>query len=106
MTNIGYMQDQFESQKNMKAGSYTLLICAGLLAILLFVRWTLPALPPPSLDEGIEVNLGNSDKGLGEDQPFLLGHPSPNDQQSYTPPKTIAQVVEPVKDIETNDKEA
>ena len=33
MANIGYMQDQFESQKNMKAGSYTLLICGSLLVI-------------------------------------------------------------------------
>ena len=106
MANIAYMQDQFESQKNMKAGSYTLLICSGILVILLFIRWTLPSLPPPPLDEGIEVNLGNSDRGLGEDQPFLPGQPSPHDQQSYTPPKTIAQIIEPVKDVETNDKEA
>ncbi|HKP31446.1 MAG TPA: hypothetical protein VJT83_01915 [Chitinophagaceae bacterium] len=109
MANIGYMQDHhFESQKNVKAGSYTALIVGGLLAIFLFVRWTLPSLHQPTLDEGIEVNLGNSDAGLGDDQPFLPGKPSPQDQQAYTPPKVVAQENNDVKDIETddNDKDA
>jgi len=104
MANIGYMQDQFESQKNVKAGTYTLVICGGILCILLFIRWTLPALAPPPLDEGIEVNLGNSDMGLGDDQPFLPGQPAPNDQQAYVPPKAVVAAPEPVKDIETDDK--
>ena len=104
MANIDYMQDHFESQKNVKAGTYTLIICGGILCVLLFIRWTLPSLPPPSLDEGIEVNLGNSDMGLGDDQPFLPGQPAPNDQQAYIPPKTVVAPPEPVKDIETDDK--
>ncbi len=103
MANIGYMQDQFESQKNIKAGSYTALITACLLAIFLFVRWTLPALEAPRLDEGIEVNLGNSDAGLGEDQPLNPGQPSRQDQQQYTPPKVVAQENNDVKDVEAND---
>jgi len=98
------MQDQFESKKNVKAGTYTLIICGGILCVLLFIRWTLPSLPPPSLDEGIEVNLGNSDMGLGDDQPFLPGKPSPSDQQAYVPPKAVVAPPEPVKDIETDDK--
>ena len=102
--NIVYMQDQFESKKNVKAGTYTLIICGGILCVLLFIRWTLPSLPPPSLDEGIEVNLGSSDMGLGDDQPFLPGKPSPNDQQAYVPPKAVVAPPEPVKDIETDDK--
>jgi len=104
MANIGYMQDQFESQKNVKAGTYTLLICGALLCVLLFIRWTLPALAPPSLDEGIEVNLGNSDMGLGDDQPYLPGKPAPNDQQAYIPPKAVVSAPEPAKEIETDDK--
>ena len=104
MANIGYMQDQFESKKNVKAGTYTLVICSAILCVLLFIRWTLPSLPPPSLDEGIEVNLGNSDMGLGDDQPFLPGEPSPSDQQAYVPPKAVTAPPEPVKDIETDDK--
>ena len=108
MANITHMQhEQFESRKNIQAGGYTAVICILLLVIFLFVRWTLP--PPPEIpaDEGIEVNLGNSDQGLGDDQPFLPGQPSPQDQQAYTPPKVTAQETpDEVKDVETDDKTA
>ncbi|HEY0680311.1 MAG TPA: hypothetical protein VGD17_18640 [Chitinophagaceae bacterium] len=105
MANISqHMHDHFESKKNMKAGGYTLGIIVLLLVVFLFVRWTLPPLPEMPADEGIEVNLGNSDQGFGEDQPFLPGQPSPQDQQSYTPPKQAQAVTEDVKDVETDDK--
>lgn len=100
-----YMNDHFESQKNMKASGYTALICGLLLAVFLFVKWTLPEIPPPPMEEGIEVNLGNSDKGLGTDQPFLPGKPAPSDQQAYTPPKPAVAENNDVKDVETNDKD-
>ncbi|HYF30123.1 MAG TPA: hypothetical protein VD993_03290 [Chitinophagaceae bacterium] len=106
MANIIYMREQFESQKNMKAGGYTVGIIALLLVVFLFIKWTLPPLPSVPLDEGIEVNLGNSDMGLGEDQPFLPGQPSPQDQQAYTPPKQAVAENEDVKDVETDDKDA
>jgi hypothetical protein len=99
------MTDNFESQKNIKATGYTLGVCVLLLCSLLFVKWTLPNIPPPPDEEGIEVNLGNSDKGLGKDQPFLPGKPAPSDNQSYSPPKQIKAPVEEVKDFETNDKD-
>lgn len=98
------MADTFETQKNVKASGYTLLICACLLIIFLFVKWTLPTIPPPPEEEGIEVNLGNSEQGLGDDQPFLPGKPSPADNQSYTPPKQEpTPVPENIKDFETDD---
>lgn len=100
-----YTNDHFESQKNLKASGYTALICGLLLAVFLFVKWTLPDIPEPPLEEGIEVNLGNSDQGLGTDQPFLPGKPSPNDQQSYTPPKAAVAENNDVKDVETDDKD-
>jgi hypothetical protein len=80
-------------------------ICVLLLVVFLFIKWTLPQQPPLPQEEGIEVNLGNSDKGLGEDQPFLPGKPAPTDQQAYTPPKASVAPSEPVKDIETDDKD-
>jgi hypothetical protein len=98
--------DNFEAEKNVKASIYTLVICVALLLILLFVKWTLAAIPPPPEEEGIEVNLGNSDQGLGDDQPFLPGKPAPADQQAYTPPKVATAPVEDVKDFETDDKDA
>ncbi len=97
--------DHFEAQKNIKASGYTLMVCVLLLIILLFVKWTLPSIPPPPDEEGIEVNLGNSEQGLGEDQPFLPGKPAPADEQSYTPPKQTNAPVEEVKDFETDDKD-
>ena len=103
MTNIGYMQDQFESKKNFRAGTYTALIC-GVLILILFVRWTLPMPPPPPVDEGIEVNLGNSDFGQGTDQPFVPGPPAPSNEQTYTPPKATVSEPEPVKDVTTDEK--
>lgn len=97
------MTDNFESQKNVKATGYTLLICALLLFLLFVVSWTLPVQPPPVVEEGIEVNLGNSDQGLGTDQPYLPGDPSPQDREKYTPPKQAAVEKEPLKDVETDD---
>jgi hypothetical protein len=98
--------DNFEIEKNIKASGYTLMICVLLLIILLFVKWTLPSIPPPPDEEGIEVNLGNSDQGLGVDQPFLPGKPAPVDKQAYQPPKQVNTPVEAAKDFETDDKDA
>src|SRR6476660_4167646 len=98
--------DSFEAEKNIRASVYTLIVCVLLLAIMLFVKWTLASIPPPPEEEGIEVNLGNSDQGLGDDQPFLPGKPAPADQQAYTPPKVVNTPVEEVKDFETDDKDA
>lgn len=81
------------------------MICGLLLAVFLFIKWTLPEIPPPPIEEGIEVNLGNSDQGLGTDQPFLPGKPAPNDQQAYTPPKPAVAENNDVKDVETDDKD-
>ena len=81
------------------------MICVLLLVIFLFVKWTNATIPPPALEEGIEVNLGNSDQGLGEDQPFLPGPPAPADQHAYTPPKPSRAENNAVKDVETDDKD-
>ena len=106
MDNIIYMRENFESKKNVRAGSYTVGIIALLLVFFLFVKWTLPPHPPMPVDEGIEVNLGSSDMGLGEDQPLLPGPPAKQDQQAYTPPKQTVAENQDVKDVETNDKDA
>ena len=99
------MADNFESQKNMKASGYTVTICGALLVIFLFVKWTLPSIPPPPMEEGIEVNLGNSDLGSGDDQPMSPGKPAPSETPAYTPPKAPVAQAEPMKDVETDDKD-
>ncbi len=103
--NPSYITDNFESRKNWQASGYTLLICTLIAIALLFITWTLPSTPPPVIEDGIEVNLGNSDKGLGTDQPYLPGKPSPQDQEKYTPPKQAVVEKAAVKEVETNDKE-
>ena len=97
------MADNFESEKNLKATGYTAVFCTLLVIILLYVSWTQPVEVPPVTEEGIEVNLGNSDKGLGTNQPYLPGQPSAEDKEKYTPPKQAVVEKEPVKDVETDD---
>lgn len=99
------MTSSFEHQKNIKAASYTFGISLLLLLILFYVKWVTPVMPLPPVDEGIEVNLGNSDQGLGTDQPYEPGQPSPQDQQAYTPPKAVTVQNTDAKDVETDDKE-
>ncbi len=89
----------------MKATGYTTVVCSVLLILLIYVSWTRPAEPQPVVEEGIEVNLGNSDQGLGKDQPYLPGDPSPQDKEKYTPPKQAVVEKEPVKDVETDDNQ-
>jgi len=95
----------FESKKNMQAGTITVVILAVLFLFLFLVGWTTPTVLQPVPEEGIEVNLGNSDAGLGEDQPFLPGKPAPQDQQQYTPPKQVETQKEDVKDPLSDDKD-
>lgn len=106
MANALAMTDNFESRKNMQAGTITVFVLGALLALLLLIGWSAPTVPMPLPEEGIEVNLGNSDLGSGTDQPFEPGQPAPKDQQQYTPPKAVATPEkEEVKDPQTDDKD-
>jgi len=96
-------EQEFEASKNRTAGFYTLLICGSLAVLLFLISWNLPATNIP-VEEGLEVNLGNSDQGLGNDQPFLPNDPSKQDQAKYTTPKVVASTKEALKDVETDDK--
>ena len=93
----------FEGRKNREAVLYTLLICGSLVILLFLVSWNLPFNPPAPVEEGLEVNLGNSDQGLGNNQPFLPNESSKQEQEKYTPPKTATITKEALKDVETDD---
>jgi hypothetical protein len=99
------MADNFESEKNIKASGYTLLVCALLLIVFFYISWTQPAQPPPVVEDGIEVNLGNSDQGMGTDQPYLPGKPAAKDDEKYTAPSKAVVTKEAAKDVETDDKQ-
>lgn len=103
---ITMVETDFEVKKNWRATSYTGLIVLSLLLIFLFLKWPLPSFSTPEFEEGLEVNLGNSDNGYGDDQAFLPGKPAPNDAEEYTPPAKSEPVKEePLKDIVTDDKD-
>ncbi|WP_162923511.1 hypothetical protein [Arachidicoccus soli] len=80
-----------EKSKNFKALGYTAITCIIVVAFLILVSWTLPPPAPPVVDNGIEVNLGNSDQGLGNIAPQLPGEASAADEkQTDNPPPTVA----------------
>lgn len=94
----------FESEKNFRASMYTLLVVTLIMLIFFYSKWTLPVVQPPALTEGIEVNLGNSEEGFGEDQALSPGAPAPSEQVQQQPPAATTPVNEE-KDILTNDKD-
>lgn len=88
MTNYQSMQASFEKEKNLKASGYTAVICILLFLVFFFMQWTLPQIPAPNFGEGIEVNLGNSETGLGDVPPLAPGDPSAAEDEKTAPPKT------------------
>ncbi|MBS1579377.1 MAG: hypothetical protein JST29_07045 [Bacteroidetes bacterium] len=90
MNNNAAMQASFEIQKNIKASIYTVAICIAIALILFFLQWTLPQIPQPVLNEGIEVNLGNSETGSGDIPPQVPGDPSNTQETNATPPRSTA----------------
>ena len=95
----------FENEKNLKASAYTLLIVGSILALCFIVSWAPPVAPPLPDDEGMEVNLGDSETGEGDVQPLIPGEPSAEMEEAIStpPPTTPVQTAE--KEIETNDED-
>ena len=91
-------------RKNRKAGFYTFLICGSILVLLFLISWNLPSTSVPA-EEGLEVNLGNSDQGLGNDQPFQPNDPSDRTRKNIHLRKQSRPLKKPLKDVETDDKD-
>ncbi|MES2775019.1 MAG: hypothetical protein V4722_12585 [Bacteroidota bacterium] len=100
--------DQFEQQKNIKAGGYTAAIASALLFLLLLIGWKIPRIEEPLLEQGIEVNLGNSDFGSGDIEPTSPGEPAPAqaEQIAATPPASQAVSEETEEPDETDPEPA
>lgn len=98
----------FNQQKNLKAGTYTVLLLGSLLALCFIISWTSPITPPIQEEEGMEVNLGDSETGSGDIQPLLPGDPALETETVQTPPPQATETAPTEKEIETNedDKEA
>lgn len=87
MSNYINLSPAFEKEKNIKALTYTGIVCVLLFIVFFFAQWTLPQITQPVFEEGIEVNLGNSDEGLGDIAPEIPGAPSASQEEEYTPPQ-------------------
>ncbi len=94
-----------ESQKNIKAAVVTIVVHGALLLLFFFITIAMAVPTPPVVEEGIEVNLGNSDIGFGDLQPLVPGEPAPESMPETSPPKQqIAEAVdEKEKEISNRD---
>lgn len=101
------IMQSFERDKNLKATYLTAGIVGLLLLITLLISWNIPTAPPPVFEEGMEVNLGNSDFGSGTIQPLIPGPPAAS-QDEVNVPKTSQASSSDEKDIlkDENDAEA
>src|SRR6478672_10764320 len=103
-----YTHQEFERQKNLKALGLTIAICAIICLLMFLISWTLPQPEQPVADDGIEVNLGNSDQGMGDIAPEVPGEMSNSDETNIQSPKTAAtqDVPEEAKEVaENNDND-
>jgi len=100
------MQEK-DHQKNMKALGITIGVHALLLAALVFAGFSAPP-PLPDQDLGMEVNLGTSDEGMGDEQPLNPNPPSSAAPNASTPQNEPApsQDDAATQDIATQDEEA
>jgi len=101
------VNQHFEQVKNRKAAMYTAAVIAVVI-LLLLIRITLPVVKEPIVDNGVEVNLGNSDFGSGTVPPMLPGEPAPEatPQQAATPPAAAqSQVDKEEEEPDPEDKE-
>ncbi|MEP6513286.1 MAG: TonB family protein [Parafilimonas sp.] len=94
----------FEQQKNFKALGITALIIAAVFFAFFLISWTLPQLPLQTLDEGVEVNLGNSDQGFGNIPPLIPGEPSLAQRTNYNPPPSTQSSAETQKEVAENNE--
>jgi hypothetical protein len=82
------MQIGFEREKNWKASAITAALCLLLFLLFFYLQWTLPQIPIPVTGVGIEVNLGNSETGIGDIAPTIPGSPSIKEDDIKTVPAT------------------
>jgi outer membrane biosynthesis protein TonB len=94
------------NQNRIKALSATIIFHAALILLFFLVSFTQPqTVPPVQMDEGIEVNLGNSDIGFGDIQPLVPGEPAPDasSDNSNSTPSVIEEIPEPETEIAENE---
>jgi len=98
------MQATFEAEKNKKAFTYTILICAILLILAFIITWPILIPPTPVITQDLlEINLGNNEEGFGKEQPLIKGERAPAQEAAAQPQKASAAKEEPAKNIQPDD---
>jgi outer membrane biosynthesis protein TonB len=87
---------QQDNSSNPKAAAITAIVHGVILFILFVIPMAATLKQDPIKDEeGIEVNLGNSDIGFGDVQPLVPDEPAPAVNEQSTPPQEqIAQATD------------
>ena len=96
------MQATFESEKNRKALTYTVIICGILLLLAFIITWPIVAPSASPVQDLIEINLGNNDEGEGQVQPLIKGAMEPA-QEPAAKPQQAAASNEPATDAEPDE---
>lgn len=104
MNNLKYIHEQFEKEKNMKALGLTAFVTGALFLLFFLVSWTVPVPLPPAIDEGIEVNLGNSETGFGNVPPQIPGELSAATETSINAPQTTHAAAETQPEVADNNE--
>lgn len=104
MNNQQMQHQQFEKQKNIKALGYTTVITGAVFLLFFLVSWTIPAPPATPVDEGIEVNLGNSETGFGDVPPQVPGEMSNAEQTTVAAPQTTQAAAETQPEVAENNE--
>ena len=94
----------FERNKNLKALGYTVIILCALFLFFVLMSWTLPVIPQPVVDTGVEVNLGNSDVGLGKIALQIQNDPAPEQHTNYNPPSSQQASAETNREVAENNE--
>lgn len=103
---VSFEELKFERSKNTKALAYTTGVIGILFLLVVLISWTIPVPPPPPAENGVEVNLGNSDQGMGNIAPQIPGLPSEEQQTNFNPPPSQAAEAETNPDVaENNDND-
>ena len=66
----------YQTVEQKKAAKLTGIICLALILLFIVWRWEYATPPTPLVSDLIEINLGNDENGMGEDQPLTKGRPS------------------------------
>jgi outer membrane biosynthesis protein TonB len=100
----------FEAEKNRKAFLYTSSIVAIFLIVAIFYTWPLLIPPIPTVQDIIDVNLGNEQEGMGTVQPMVKGERAPDNQSTESNQKTSKVAETPIRNVQAdetnNDKES